>query len=345
MAKRIRISDDNGSNWYTLPGNTGELSLEAGEIDDTIFDQAYQSSQTGLIGWTVSANALYKGFAGYVAKILKQGSSTTMTAEAMSLVTGKTYKITAAAKQVINRAVAYTVKGNGIAIAASNIESVDFLFGRVTFISSYTPVTPITIDGAYFPTVVVGCSNSFTLTQTTNAVDNTCIDTAQTNSGHRTFEAGLKTVSLELQGVYKAANAYLTALIARSELIIEINPDGNSKSVARGFFKPINTGQSGDVGDLEQQTVQFNLAVPDQTLLQYAFHWIHASDTTLNTGVQKMLNSWELGSIIDMQYLPDGTSGWAGDCIVTDLTLTGGLEAMNEFAVNRQGTGALTVVP
>ena len=67
MPKTVDLSDDNGVQWHSLPGGTGELTSEAASIDDTIFGQTYQSNQPGLIGWTVTANGLYKGFAGYVA--------------------------------------------------------------------------------------------------------------------------------------------------------------------------------------------------------------------------------------------------------------------------------------
>lgn len=347
MAKRVRISDDGGSTWYTLPGNTAELSSEAGDIDDTVFGQDYSSTQTGLIGWTISANGLYKGFAGYVATIMKAGTSTTLTTEAMSLVSGKTYQITAAAKRALNHAVTTTVYDNAVAVNASNILSIDYLFGRVTFVSSYTPTGPITLTGAYFPLVAVGCSNAFTLTQTANAVDNTCMDVAKANDGHRTFEYGLKTVSLDLTGIYKPANDFLDLLKNRAELIIEINPDGNGKAVARGFFKAMNTGQSGDVGDLEQETITFNLSVPqnDNDVMPYPFHWLFAADATLSLAIQKSLAAWEAGELIDICYLPDGSTGVQGEAVITDLTLAGGLEVMNEFTVNVQGSDELSAYP
>lgn len=80
MAKVVQVSDDNGSTWYTLPGNGGEFSKESSSIDDTVFGQDYKSSEVGLIGWTVSAQAFYKGFAGYSADIKKAGSNTAFTA-------------------------------------------------------------------------------------------------------------------------------------------------------------------------------------------------------------------------------------------------------------------------
>ena len=136
MAKRVQISDDDGSTWYTLPGNSGELSQDAGTIDDSIFGQEFSSGQAGAINWSINANAIYKGYSGYVAKILKNGSSTSMTAEAMTLVSGKTYKITNAAKNVWDRTATWIVYGNAVAIDPSNIQSIDYLFGRVTFKST-----------------------------------------------------------------------------------------------------------------------------------------------------------------------------------------------------------------
>lgn len=344
MAKRVRVSDDAGSNWYTLPGNTAELSSEAGEIDDTIFGQNFGSTQSGLIGTTINANALYKGFAGYQAKIMKSGTSTLMTAEAMSLVSGKTYQITAATKRLFDRTASLIVYDNAVDHTA-DVESIDYLFGRVTFASAYTPTGPITITANYLPLAVVGCINEFTLTQTANAVDNTCMDTAQANDGHRTFEYGLKTVNLEANGIYKSANGFLALLQDREELVIEINPDGQGLTVARGFFKAVNTGQSGDVGDLEEESITFNLSVPDQESVLLPFKWLIATASTLSAAIKKCIAAWENADEIMVAYLPDGTNGIEADAIITDLTLSGGLEVMNEFTANFQVTGETAAHP
>ena len=144
MPKKIRLSS-NGSTWYTLPGNSGELNNDSGQLDDTVFGQAFQSQQAGLIDWSITSNALYKGFAGYVGTILKQGTSTAMTAEAMSLVSGKTYQVTASTKRNFNPAVAVTVLDNAVAVNVTNILNIDYLFGRVTFIAGYTVTGPVTV--------------------------------------------------------------------------------------------------------------------------------------------------------------------------------------------------------
>lgn len=343
--KRIRISDDNGSTYYTLPGNQAELTNEAGEIVDTIWQEAFESAEIGLIGWRVSTNALYKGFAGYVATIKKAGTPTSMTDEAMSQVgSSKTYQIDDATKQVFDRSATLTFEDDASAVDADNIESIDYLFGRVTFVSSYTPSGDITVSGNYMPLATMGKGRSFTLTQTAQAVDNTDMPGAQANSGHRTFEYGLKGVSFELGGVYAVASGLRALLTARSEVIIEVNPDGSSKSVARGFFKATNQGQSGDIGNLEEETISFRLNVPEDDKLELPFKWVHASDTTLSLSIRKLITAWEDKNTLDVRYLPDGSTGLEGDVLVTEISLSGGLEAMNDFSATLQGTGQPSAV-
>lgn len=339
MVKRIQISADSGTTNYTLPGSKGELTNEAGTINDTIFGQDFSSTQSGLIGWAVNANGLYKGFAGYVAKIMKSGVSTAMVGEAMSVVAGKTYKITASTKNVLDRLVEVVVKDNAVVVEAEDIESVDYLFGRVTFAAGYTPTGPITMDAHYLPMTQVGGANGFTLTQTANATDNSTYETTQANEGHRTYEYGLRTVSLNLKGVYAISNAFVDLLRARAEMVIEINPDGSGKSAARGWFKPTSTGQSGDVGNLEEETLDLGLSVPDQEDISLPFSWMHSATTTLSMALRIALDSFESGELTHCKYLYNGTDGIEGEAIITDLSLTGGLEVMNEFTVKFQGSG------
>ncbi len=342
-AKRVRLSDDSGSTWYTLPGNAAELRNEAGEIVDTIFGQDFQSNEVGLIGWSITSNALYKGFAGYVCTIKIVGSATSAAAAAMSLVSGKTYQITNAAHRVWDRSAGVVVYDNAVD-HTDDVASIDYLFGRVTFASGYTVTGPVTVDIDWFATSAVGGAKGFTLTQTAEAVDNTDLATAQGNSGHRTFQYGLKTVSLETTGIYSSANANLSKLTGRGEYIIEINPDGGGDSLCRGFFRLTSQGQSGNVGELEEESLSWMLNVPDDDLLARPFGWLYSGSTTLNQAIQIAIDAWENSTIIDAQYLPNGTTGRSGDVLVTEVSLSGGLEVMNEFSVTLQGTGATAAV-
>jgi len=348
MPKKIQVSSDNIT-WYTLPGNSGEVRNEAGELVDTIFGQSYQSSEAGLITGSINANAYYKGFAGYIVTLAKGGTPVAMTAEPMVLVSGKTYIITATTKQFIDVNTVTNVFVTAVNQNA-NVESINFVTGEVTFISSYTPGGAVTITGAYIPTTAIAKSRTFTLTQTTDVIDNTDIPTAKSNGGYRTYQPdGLKTVNLEIGGVYAVANGFLAALQGRIPTYILINPDNTSASVAKGLFKFSAQGQSGDVGALEEETLSLRLNVPADpaTAIPWKtpFAWKHTGATTLSMAVQKTLDAWQNSTMIYVKYLWDGTTGFSGQATVTDVSLAGGLESMNTFTANFQLSGAMTVIP
>jgi predicted secreted protein len=347
MAKNISISPDNGANWYNYPGMSGSLRTEMNSLRDTIFGSVYDSNQPGLQQWMVQANGYYKGFAGYVADIKKPGATTAFTTEAATLVSGKTYRINDATKRVWDRSVAPTVFDNAVDHTA-DVETINYLTGEVTFKAAYTVTGPVTITGSFFPLSNVGKASSFNLVMQANEIDTTDFATAQSNGGIRTFIQGLKTVRLEIGGIFDAASALMSYLDTRAELILEINPDGNGKSLARGFFKAADHGQDGEVGALESETINFNLFTPHDDvmpLITSFFGWQHAADTTLSRSIREAIAAWETGNIVDVRYLHDGVNGIKGDCIITECSMRGGVDAMNEFSISHRGTGAKTAVP
>lgn len=343
--KRVQVSADL-STWYTLPGNTGQLTNQAGTVDDTIFGQAWKSMQPTSIDGKVTANAFFKGFAGYVCTLKKTGTPTTMTAEACTVVSGKTYKITNAAHNCIDPNTALVVLDNAVDHTA-DVLSIDYLFGRVTFKSAYTPTTPVTLTGKYLPISTLTKVNSFTLTQNATAVDSSDFDTLQTNSGHKTFICGLKTVSLDTKGFYDSTNGVEAALDARQLLMVEINPDGSSQSVFRGFFRYSSDQKAGNVGAIETADLKFDLSVPDDVdgLLAYPAAWLHTA-TTLPLALQTALTQWESDLTIGMRYLPDGAAGFEADvCVITDISLSSGVDAMNTFSIGLQISGNTVAYP
>jgi len=353
-AKKIRISSDAGVSWNELPGSQGSFDSDAESVDDTILGQTFSSTDIGLLGWSVSSDGIFKGFSGYLAELKQVGTPAAFTAESMTLVSGNTYAIDDATKEIWDRSEAtMDILDNAISVAAADIESIDYLFGRVTFVSGYTPTTPITATGKSFPVAAAGCSNSYNLTMSADAIDTSCFSTAQANNGTRTFVPGLRTVSLELTGIFDATENFKSVLLARQEIIIEIDPAGDGSSIARGFFKLVTTGQSGAVGALEEESLNFALTVPDETTnpqVELPFNWRH-TNTTLNQAIQDVLTSWlsELNTY-EVQYLPTGVTGASpldgiqGAFIATDVSLSGGLSNMNVFAMELQGTGQYTEV-
>lgn len=352
-AKKIRISSDAGVSWNELPGSQGSFDSEAEAVDDTILGQSFSSTDIGLQGWSISSDGIFKGFSGYLAELKQVGTPVAFTTEAMSVVSGLTYAIDDAAKEIWDRSATLTVFDDASPVDAADIESVDYLFGQVTFVTGYTVTGNITVTGESFPTAAAGCSNTYNLTMNADSIDTTCFNTAQANSGTRTFEPGLRTVSLELTGIFDATENFKSVLLARQEVIIEIDPAGDGSSVARGFFKLVTTGQSGAVGALEEETLNFALTVPDETTnptVSIPFNWKH-TNTTLSQAIQDVLTSWvsELNTYL-VQYLPTGAEGASpldgveGAFIATDVSLSGGLSNMNTFAMELQGTGQYTEV-
>ena len=343
MAKRIRVSDDAGATWWTLPGNTGEMRRELATVNDTIFGQDYQSEDGSLGNWMITANAFIKGFAGYVAVLRQGGTPTAMVDEPMTLVSGQTYQITDTARRILDYGAVVTVEDNAVDQTAE-VVAIDYLNGTITFDAGYVVTAPVTISGNYIPTIVLGRSRSFTLTQAAAEIDTSDYETAQANGGWRTYDPGLKTVRLELAGIYDASQALHAALVARQLMYVDIQPYGATDTYFRGFFKRTNLGQSGDVGALEERTLALNLFVPDGELVERPFGWYVGNASTLNTALKKCLAAWQNGTKLDIQYLPDGVAGYTGDSIVTEITLANDMAGLNEFRLTFRGDGTAATV-
>lgn len=348
-AKQVLISSDDVT-YSLVPGSGGEFTREGQAITDTILGQTYKSSITGPVTWGINVDAIYKGFAGYVAKILKPGTPTVAVGEAFTLVSGKTYRINNVAKRVWSRTVAIVVKDNAV-VHTADVASYDPLFGTVTFAAAYTVTGPVTADVTYIPMAAISKHTSYTLNQTSDPIKTSDMPALQANSGWDTFIAGLKTVNIELPNVFAAADGWHAALAARTEYVIEINPDGLGEaagSIARGYFRLTSDSQSGNVGALEEETLHFELNVPIQQtgpLLDRPFGWIHAAASPIPVAIQKALTAWQTDTNAFGKYLHDGTNGWKGAVVVNNVTLTGGMDTPNVFQANMTGSGAPSVVP
>jgi hypothetical protein len=352
MAKVINLSDDAGVTQYSLPGSEGSFNADAEAIDDTVLGQTFKSNEVGLQGWGVSANGIFKGFAGYVADIMKFGTPTAMSAEAMTNVSGNTWRITDTAKEVWDRSTAVTFNDGG-AVPDSDIVSVDYLFGQVTFATSKS--TP-TVSGDYMVRETIGRANTYSLTMTAESIDESDFATVQANNGTRVFVPGLRTVALELGGIFSATENAKADLTARSEIIVEIDPAGDGLAVGRGFFKYATVSQAGAVGALEEETINLVLTVPvadatNNNDVTIPFSWSFDATTPLSTSIQVAITSWITeDNTVEVQYLPQGATGQSpldgieGAVIFTDISLSGGLSSMNVFTMEMQGTDQFTVV-
>lgn len=87
------------------------------------------------------------GLAGYLGSVKVSGDSSAVVDQGMTLSSGKTYYSTSAANNIWDPTVAVTFEDNTVPVAAADIESVDYLMGKVTFASGYTVTGPVTFSG------------------------------------------------------------------------------------------------------------------------------------------------------------------------------------------------------
>lgn len=345
-AKIVRVRKAGTSDPFAiLPGNTADFNAEQGSGDDTIFGASYTSTQTTLTSWTVSANALYRGFAGYNTVIKKSGTPVPFTDEAMSEeeLYSQTYIVDDQTTVPWDWKDDVTVYDNDVEVSSDDIASIDTNFGRVTFVDDYTVTGPITVDASTVPMTAFGNASSFDLTQNSDTTETTSFEIAQDNGGYSTFRPTLRTVSLSLTAFYRADNDFTDLLQSREDFVVEINPDGNEESVARGIFRVSSEGNSGDVGGDEETSVELVLAVPEGRV---PFSWKHSSNTTMPEGLRIVLDAFENQDNLEVEYLPEGLGnpGKSGEVVLTDASMNSEVDGIVEAAFEGQGTGDFTEI-
>lgn len=123
------------------------------------------------------------------------GTSTSMTTEATTLVSGTTYQVTDSTKRALDPATAVTVYDNGTPVAAGSV-TVDFLFGKVTLTAP--PSGAVTVSGNYLPLWAFAEVRAFELNMTGAMLDTTVMDSTTTV---RTRVLGLADASGTISGL------------------------------------------------------------------------------------------------------------------------------------------------
>jgi len=199
--------------------------------------------------------------AGYLTTLKVTGTTTTMSSEAMSTnsTVANTYKIDAAAKAIWGRDLSFTfyeatTTAGRVAVAASAISSIDYLFGKVTFGS--TRAEPVTVSGGYLPATNAAGANTYNMVQSGEMLD----DTDFTSTGWRSRVRGLKDVSLTVSRWDSIDLDYYNLIDSGAAVVMEVRPGGTGSSVAaRGFYKIESDAHSGDVASLEASELSFML--------------------------------------------------------------------------------------
>lgn len=196
------------------------------------------------------------GTAGYQAKFRKSGTSTSFTGESMTVVTGNTYQIDTDSKQIWNRLSTFTFYEDSVEISSSDISSIDYLFGKVTFSTSKTG--SITVDGDYLPTALIAGGYEATMNRTNQLFTST----DQSNVGFETKETGIKDVNITVSRFDDLSGDFVTILNSGNPIVVEFAPV--STKVYRGWFILSGKDQTIDVNALIEDTLTFELSGDDE---------------------------------------------------------------------------------
>jgi len=143
------------------------------------------------------------------------GVATIMTAEATTLITtGLVYQITNAVKQVLDIATVPTVLVGGSAVSAATY-TVNYLNGKITFLSSATRT--VTVTGKYLPMTTAAYANQMSNSRACDMHEATAFQAT-----HKSRIAGLKSASGTLAQFDVTDTTYSDALAAGLPVVMEI---------------------------------------------------------------------------------------------------------------------------
>lgn len=331
--------------WLTYPSPSGSLELSMSEADNTIFSQpgqigAFESSIPTIASHTVSMSAYLRETAGYNADLKRGGTPTIFTGEAMSVESGTTYAITDVTKNYWNPRAAVTVYDGAVVVDPSNY-SIDHLFGRVTFVASYTVVGAITADGEYVSLTAFGSANTIDLTQSAATNDITTFTSAQANNGWTSMEPALQTADAELSGFYDLSEDFFQVMSDRDEILVEIDWTGNGDFRSRGIFRVVSVSGSGDVGAPEEESVSLTLS-SIEGVIPYSFKFA-AGANEASTAFQLTANAWLNREYVAYRYAPEGLTEryFQGVACVSDSSVSVSVDGITELTVELTGTGEL----
>lgn len=205
-----------------------------------------------------------------VASIHRIGSSTAATGNSLSLVGGRTYRTAITPREIWDVSQAVTIYDNGSPVASSNIESIDFLFGQVTFASSYTVTGPVTADHHYHTKAIVAAAKGASFQATREL-----LETSRFNRAYRSRVAGLKMASgtLEYIGFLgdAATGGYLSDFVDGDDAIIDfhwLSTDSSYATTRRARAKLTSLAPNATIDSLVGDTVSW-----ESTVWEHADGW------------------------------------------------------------------------
>ena len=199
--------------------------------------------------------------AGYNTVIKRSGTSTSFTGVSMSSTTvNNQFQIDDATKEVWDRSSVPTFYEDGTSIPESDIENINYLFGKVTFSTEKTG--SITVDGYYYPTQVISCGREYSLDQEVNLEDSSNYEEAQNNNGYKTYTSTLWDVSASISrliGDMTESDVLYNLWDNGDTIVAEIQPGGDGNPIFRAYMVMESDNMSGDIESLEEQEISLVL--------------------------------------------------------------------------------------
>lgn len=340
-AKVIQVSRD-GNTWHILSGNDASIDSNGTEVENTTFGSDFNSSLTGIIDHSMSANAMFRNTAGFEARLKIAENPTPFTSEEMTL-EGGWYVVDDRERSLWNIDSTTAFSDSEGQIAEGDIAAIDYMNGRVRFVDSFSVTGDVTVTGEYLTTTTYACARSIDLSQTMDTIETGCFETVGENGGFELYEGTLRSVSIDIERFYRDTTDFYEILRNREDIIIEVDLDNQGTSVARGTFKVLTDSLSGGVGGDESESVSFSLSVPTTDIPTVPFSWYFAPTSQAPEGFKDIIWAWETKSALAVRYLPKGVGakGFEGEYVVTDASLSVALDSLPELSVSGQGTGEL----
>lgn len=187
--------------------------------------------------------------AGYNAALYVTGTSTPMTDEACTEVSGTVFQITATARRILDHDVAIVVKAN--TVVQSGNYTVDTLFGIVTFTDGSHTGETITVTASYLPRHQVAAVRTVSLSITWATGDGTT-----TGQNGQDLVLTQKQVSVQFDAIQALDEAIHTTVSlddivdAGAAIVLEVQPVGASSNVwrARGVGSAMSVKNNGPAG-------------------------------------------------------------------------------------------------
>lgn len=210
------------------------------------------------------------------AALYVSGTSTVDTNEACSHLSGsggnQIFQVTATTKRVWDPTVPITIKDNGTTVPTTDY-TFDYLSGLITF-SGYTPTTPVTATGNYYPIWQLGFATKYSVGFKRAVVDATNFDSVGAVERFATLADVEGTINLNEIGntVLDGVSMTLESILSGGAMIVGVFGTGAGNNFIRAFIQLESLKTDGDVKDIYRSTVGWKLSNQVQTAAAWSIN-------------------------------------------------------------------------